>query len=65
MRGDLGDDQRRAVSAFEARREAPGWCVIGPGFYLHHRDREICEAMAALLNGYTERAAQIVERWRA
>lgn len=51
---------------YEVRREATGgWCVIGPGFYLHHRDREICEAMAALLNGYTERAAQIVERWRA
>lgn len=67
MRDDLGDAQGRAMSEpFEARKEAAGgWCVIGPGFYLHHRDREICEAMAALLNGYTERAAQIVERWRA
>lgn len=51
---------------FEARKEAAGgWCVIGPDFYLHHASQDICEAMAALLNGYTERAAQIVERWRA
>ena len=51
---------------YEVRREATGgWCVIGPGFYLHHRDREICEAMAALLNGYPDRAEQIIERWRA
>ena len=49
MRDDLGDAQG----------------VIGPDFYLHHASQDICEAMAALLNGYTERAAQIVERWRA
>lgn len=64
MRGDLGDDQRRAVSAFEARQEHSGWCVIGPEFYLHHASRDICEAIAALLNGYPDRAAQIIERWR-
>lgn len=51
---------------YEVRREATGgWCVIGPSFYLHHRDREIAEAVAALLNRYPDRAAQIIERWRA
>ena len=65
MRDDLGDAEGLAVTAFEVRREAPGWCVIGPDFYLHHASQDICEAIAALLNGYLERAAQIVERWRA
>lgn len=54
-----------SADEYQARPESPGWCVIGPGFYLHHASRDICEAVAALLNGYPDRAAQIVERWRA
>ncbi len=64
LRDDLGDAQGALM--YEVRREATGgWCVIGPGFYLHHSSADICEAMAALLNGYPDRAEQIIERWRA
>lgn len=52
------------TAAYEARKESPGWCVVGPDFYLHHRERDICEAIAALLNGDAQTAQQIVERWR-
>lgn len=65
MRDDMGDAQGRAMTAaYEARKESPGWCVVGPDFYLHHRERDICEAIAALLNGDAQTAQQIVERWR-
>ncbi len=48
---------------FEVRKEQQGYCVVAQNFYLHHKDEFICEAIAALLNGKAEEAAQMVKRW--